>query len=268
MDLYHHVYTFGNKPFGWESVLDDAQKSFMMLCQGIEALGLGYTPRKELVLAALCVPLESVRVVIVGQDPFPSNATGFAFSSREIKPSHRAIFAELQRSIPGFVIPNHGDLTSWCQEGVLLLNMDLTTAPGKSGTHKGLSGGVMHCIVRALQNGPRKVIWVLWGQNSQKIGQMLGDDALILKAAHPSPLNRTGGFVGCDHFSKINTYFVSHGELPIWWHLPPVAHPPRTVDLMLLTDETQHHNIDETTRQYTINIDTDISDATAIRYSF
>jgi uracil-DNA glycosylase len=171
-------------------------------------------------------PLNKVRVVIIGQDPYhgPNQAHGLCFSVLPgIRPpaSLQNIYKELQTDLQ---IPpvSHGYLLSWAKQGVLMLNSVLTVEQGKPESHKGrgwerFTDQVIH-ILNAQQ---QPLIFVLWGSHAQSKGQHI--DArkhLILKAAHPSPFSAHRGFLGCKHFSKINAALVARSESPIDWCLP------------------------------------------------
>ena len=166
---------------------------------------------------------EHVRVCILGQDPYhgPGQAHGLAFSVPRgvtIPPSLRNVFKELARDCGG-PPPAHGDLGSWSDQGVLLLNTVLSVAEGKAGSHGHLGWQtVTEAILGALNHRP--VVFLLWGRHAQEYkGRLvaLHPDHLILEAPHPSPLSAHRGFIGCGHFSEVNRWLKGRGEAPIEW---------------------------------------------------
>ena len=168
-------------------------------------------------------PLEKVRVVILGQDPYhgENQAQGLAFSvpaDQKLPPSLRNIFKELANDL-GHGPPQKGDLTSWAKQGVLLLNTALTVEAGKAGSHHGKGWELFTDSILSLISEQRKnVVFVLWGAPAQKKTQLIDESRhLILTAPHPSPLSSYRGFFGSKPFSKINTYLQSQGLSPIDW---------------------------------------------------
>ena len=170
-------------------------------------------------------PLEKVRLVILGQDPYHgvNQAHGLCFSVRpgvSLPPSLLNIYKELERDL-GIKPAKHGNLESWARQGVLLLNSVLTVEQGKAASHQGKGWEKFTDNVIALLNDrPYPIIFVLWGNYAQKKGQVIDVKRhVILTAAHPSPLSAHRGFFGCGHFSKINEYLKRWGEEPINWQL-------------------------------------------------
>ena len=171
-------------------------------------------------------PLDKVKVVILGQDPYhgPHQAHGLAFSVNEgiaFPPSLQNIFKELETDIEDFQIPMHGDLTSWAEQGVFLLNTVLTVQKGLANSHADWGWEQFTDEVIATLNNQREhIVFMLWGAHAQKKGRMINKDKqLILTAPHPSPLSAYRGFFGCSHFSKANHYLIEKGHAPINWHL-------------------------------------------------
>lgn len=171
-------------------------------------------------------PLDKVKVVILGQDPYhgPHQAHGLAFSVNEgiaFPPSLQNIFKELEADIEDFQIPMHGDLTSWAEQGVFLLNTVLTVQKGLANSHADWGWEQFTDEVIATLNNQREhIVFMLWGAHAQKKGRMINKDKqLILTAPHPSPLSAYRGFFGCAHFSKANHYLIGKGYAPINWHL-------------------------------------------------
>ena len=177
-------------------------------------------PRREEIFRAFDIDLEKVRVVIFGQDPYPTkgNAMGLAFSVPEnvtpIPSSLRNIFKELESDL-GFEKPVSGDLTAWERSGVLLLNRVLTTRVGETGAHLDLGWQhITNHIAREL--GARGVIAILWGKSAQELS---GNFIKHISSAHPSPLSAYRGFFGSQPFSRANELLVAQGEEPIDWSL-------------------------------------------------
>lgn len=185
-----------------------------------------YPPRSLIFNALNTTPLNQVKVVIIGQDPYhgPNQAHGLSFSvQREVAlpPSLRNIFHELHTDL-GVPIPKHGDLTHWAEQGVLLLNSVLTVEAGQPTSHQkqGWEDFTDH-VIDVLNQQREHIVFILWGAYAQRKGQRIDPNKhLILKAAHPSPLaaNR-GGFFGCKVFSKSNNYLKQNGIEPIDWQL-------------------------------------------------
>jgi uracil-DNA glycosylase len=229
-----------NCPLTWEAVMAEAKHELNELSDDLdryEREGGPYFPMKKDIFRALeLTPLPQVRVVILGQDPYPhvnaSNgqpgAVGLSFSvarNDKITSSLRNIFQELATTVEDFVMPRHGDLTSWTRQGVLLLNSCLTVWPNSPGSHGDIWKGVVGKILSAISNLRPGTIFVLWGNIAQSFQRELGDRAIILTAPHPSGKNNSnrnakgGGFLGCNHFNQINQHLIKRGETPINWNL-------------------------------------------------
>ncbi|CAN2198977.1 Ung Uracil DNA glycosylase [Candidatus Nanopelagicaceae bacterium] len=177
-------------------------------------------PPKEAIFAAFQVDCDSIRCVIVGQDPYPTpgNAMGLAFSVNphvgKIPPSLKNIFVELE-SDQGVPIPATGDLSPWTNSGVLLLNRVLTTRVGESNAHFRLGWQkITDHIAREL--GMRSVVAILWGHQAQELS---GYFSLKVEGVHPSPLSAYRGFFGSHPFSQVNELLISTGREPIDWSL-------------------------------------------------
>ena len=185
-----------------------------------------YPPSSLIFNALNTTPLNQVKVVIIGQDPYhgPNQAHGLSFSVQRgvaLPPSLRNIFHELHTDL-GVPIPKHGDLTHWAEQGVLLLNSVLTVEAGQPTSHQkqGWEDFTDH-VIDVLNQQREHIVFILWGAYAQRKGQRIDPNKhLILKAAHPSPLaaNR-GGFFGCKVFSKSNNYLKQNGIEPIDWQL-------------------------------------------------
>lgn len=171
-------------------------------------------------------PLENVKVVILGQDPYhgPRQAHGLCFSVRPeiaIPPSLKNIYKEMESDL-GIKQPLHGHLTHWAQQGVLLLNATLTVEAGKAGSHqgKGWEQFTDQAIAILNENG-NGLVFMLWGSYAQKKGAFIDTKKhLVLRAPHPSPLSAHRGFLGCRHFSQANEYLKAQGKQVIDWQLP------------------------------------------------
>ncbi len=175
-------------------------------------------------------PLNKVRVVVLGQDPYhgPDQAHGLCFS---VKPGVRPppslvnIYKEMHSDL-GITQPNHGFLEHWANQGVLLLNSVLTVEAHQAASHRGKGWEKFtDAIVQLITASEKPVVFLLWGAYAQKKAAFVrdvndGGKHLILKAPHPSPLSAYNGFFGCNHFSKTNTFLEAQGQEPINWLLP------------------------------------------------
>ena len=184
-----------------------------------------YPPRPFYALEL--TPLSSVRVVIVGQDPYhgPQQAQGLAFHVNpnvRIPPSLRNIHKELLRDL-GITPPSNGDLTGWAKQGVLLLNNVLTVERGKANSHKGLGWETFTLnIVRYLNEREKPLVFILWGKNAIEKKKYIDSRHLVLTSVHPSPLSAYRGFFGSRPFSKTNAFLIKKGMTPIDWSIPNV----------------------------------------------
>jgi uracil-DNA glycosylase len=189
------------------------------------AAGRGYLPAGPDVLRSMTRPFDDVRVLVVGQDPYPTpgHAMGLSFSVRpDVRPVPRSlqnIFRELVDDV-GVPLPSSGDLSPWADRGVLLLNRVLTVSPGKPGSHRGKGWeSVTEQAIRSLVARDRPLVAVLWGRDAQSLAPMLDGTPLVV-SAHPSPLSASGGFFGSRPFSRVNALLAQQGALPIDWTLP------------------------------------------------
>jgi uracil-DNA glycosylase len=182
-------------------------------------------PKGDQIFRALnTCPLKNVKVVILGQDPYPTrgHAHGLCFSVEEnVKPFPKSlvnIFKEIESDL-GQAFPENGSLVRWAEQGVLLLNAVLTVEEGMPESHarKGWEQ-LTDAIISALNNNSEHVVYLLWGSKAQeKASQVDSSKNLILKTVHPSPLSAYRGFLGCKHFSKTNEYLLENGKSPIIW---------------------------------------------------
>jgi len=189
------------------------------------AAGRTYLPAGDRILRAFERPLSDVRVLVVGQDPYPTpgHAVGLSFSvAPEVRPLPRSlvnIFRELYDDL-GVGPPTNGDLTPWADAGVLLLNRVLTVAPGAAGSHRGRGWeSVTECAIKALSARGGPLAAILWGRDAQGLKPMLGGIPWV-ESPHPSPLSASRGFFGSRPFSRVNDLLVRQGGAPVDWRLP------------------------------------------------
>lgn len=189
------------------------------------AAGRGYFPAGANVLRAFTRPLGDVRVLVVGQDPYPTpgHAVGLSFSvAPNVRPLPRSlanIYAELNTDL-GIAPAAHGDLSAWFSQGVLLLNRVLTVRPGAPGSHRGKGWEqVTQQAIEALVARGGPLVAILWGRDAQNLQPMLGD-VPVIASAHPSPLSARSGFFGSRPFSRTNAALEAQGASPIDWTLP------------------------------------------------
>ncbi|HJV64373.1 MAG TPA: uracil-DNA glycosylase [Geomonas sp.] len=213
-------------------LLEEFQKPYMQqlkefLRQEISRRKTIYPKGSQYFNAFNSTPLDQVKVVILGQDPYhgPDQAHGLCFSvphGVDIPPSLVNIFKEIQSDLghPADCF-THGNLKSWADQGVLLLNSVLTVEAGRAASHQGKGWEAFTDRAISLLNEQREhVVFMLWGAYAQKKGAVIdGRKHLVLQAPHPSPLSAHRGFLGCRHFSKANNYLVKHGIEPVDWRL-------------------------------------------------
>ena len=190
------------------------------------AAGRGYLPAGPNVLRAFGYPLSEVRVLVVGQDPYPTpgHPIGLSFAvERSVRPIPRSlqnIYRELHDDL-GVLPAAHGDLTGWAENGVMLLNRVLTVRPGASGSHRGKGWEeVTECAIRGLVDRGGPLVAILWGRDAGALRPLLGD-VPVVASAHPSPLSASGGFFGSRPFSRVNALLAEQGTRPIEWALSP-----------------------------------------------
>ncbi|MDP9116492.1 MAG: uracil-DNA glycosylase [Actinomycetota bacterium] len=186
--------------------------------------GRTYLPAGPKVLRAFTQPFDDVRVLIVGQDPYPTpgHPIGLSFAVdpdiRPIPRSLRNIYRELQSDL-GIATPEHGDLTRWAEHGVLLLNRVLTVAPGAPAAHRGQGWeAVTDQAIRALVARDAPLVAILWGREAQTLLPLLGTTPAVA-SAHPSPMSADRGFFGSKPFSRANALLVEQGSEPVDWGL-------------------------------------------------
>lgn len=184
-----------------------------------------YPKKIEVFNAFKLTPFENIKVVILGQDPYhgPNQAHGLSFSVNygvKIPPSLANIYKELKSDI-GFSIPSHGNLTTWANQGVLLLNATLTVRSGEPASHQKQGWEVFtDAVIKRISDEKEHCVFLLWGNFAKSKTPLIDlEKHLVLTAAHPSPL-AGGAFFGCKHFSKTNDYLKSHQINPIDWTIP------------------------------------------------
>ncbi|AOG08445.1 MULTISPECIES: uracil-DNA glycosylase [Rhizobium/Agrobacterium group] len=219
----------------WKAVLGDEfaqpyMRNLKDFLRAEKAAGKQIFPKGAEYFRALdLTPLDEVRVVILGQDPYhgAGQAHGLCFSVKpgvRIPPSLVNIYKELQSDL-GIAPARHGFLEHWAQQGVLLLNSVLTVEEARAASHQGQGWErFTDAVIRAVNEDCEHVVFMLWGSYAQKKAAFVdGSRHLILKAPHPSPLSAHNGFFGCRHFSQANDYLLSKGRNAIDWQLPSEA---------------------------------------------
>ncbi|MGQ0465772.1 MAG: uracil-DNA glycosylase [Sporichthyaceae bacterium] len=213
---------------GWAQALDPVAAQIAALGDFLRAevaAGRTYLPAGPNVLRAFTQPFDDVRVLIVGQDPYPTpgHAVGLSFSvSPETRPIPRSlqnIYKEYVADL-GLPAPSSGDLSPWTEQGVLLLNRVLTVAPGNPGSHRGKGWEeVAEQAIRALESRDSPLVAILWGRDAATLEPLLGDVPCIV-SAHPSPMSADRGFFGSRPFSRANALLDELGCEPVDWRLP------------------------------------------------
>jgi uracil-DNA glycosylase len=188
------------------------------------AAGRQYLPAGPNVLRAFQRPMDQVRVLVVGQDPYPTpgHPIGLSFAvDRHVRPLPRSlgnIYREMRDDV-GIAPPAHGDLTAWSDQGVLLLNRVLTVAPGQPASHKGKGWEpITEAAIRALVARGGPLVAILWGRDAQTLTPIL-DGVPIIASAHPSPMSADRGFFGSKPFSRTNALLTEQGAPPVDWAL-------------------------------------------------
>src|SRR5829696_7072937 len=213
----------------WKEALEDEFKKpyFKQIVEHLKtekAQGKTIYPPGSLIFNAFDkTPLEKVKAVILGQDPYhgPRQAMGLSFSVPKgvaPPPSLINIFKELHDDV-GVPIPNHGNLTHWAEQGVFLLNASLTVRAGEPMSHSKIGWAEFtNTVIKKISEEKEHVVFLLWGKFAQEKRVLIDESKhLILRSVHPSPLSASGGFFGCRHFSKTNQYLMSYGIDPIDW---------------------------------------------------
>ncbi len=216
---------------GWKNLLKDefTKPYFKQIVQHLktekEQGKIIYPPGRFIFNAFDTTPLDKVKVVIIGQDPYHGarQAHGLCFSVQRgvpPPPSLLNIFKELHDDI-GCPIPTHGDLTKWAEQGVFLLNASLSVRAAEPMSHARIGWALFtDTVIRKISDEKKHVVFMLWGKFAQEKRALIDDSKhLILRSVHPSPLSAHAGFFGCKHFSKANEYLVSKGIDPIDWKI-------------------------------------------------
>jgi uracil-DNA glycosylase len=211
---------------GEQQALAYFQQILHVVQQQRDAGKIIYPPQEDVYNAFRYTELDKVKVVILGQDPYhgPSQAHGLSFSVRKgIKPppSLLNIYKELAQDIAGFVIPVHGCLQNWAEQGVLLLNTVLTVEQGKAHSHAKIGWEQFtDAVIARLSEQRSGLVFLLWGSHAQRKGSVIDRSKHhVLCAPHPSPLSAYRGFLGCKHFSQANELIQQQGLAPINWQL-------------------------------------------------
>ncbi|AYY14533.1 uracil-DNA glycosylase [Actinobacteria bacterium YIM 96077] len=213
---------------GWARALEPVEGQIAAMGEFLRAeiaAGRSYLPAGENVLRAFHQPFDDVRVLIVGQDPYPTpgHAVGLSFSVAPdvspLPPSLVNIFQEYANDL-GFPEPSNGDLTRWSEHGVLLLNRALTVAPRQPASHRGKGWEtVTEQAIRALVARDKPFVAILWGRDARNLRPLLGETPCI-ESPHPSPMSAQNGFFGSRPFSRANEILRARGMDPVDWKLP------------------------------------------------
>ncbi|MCU1469042.1 MAG: uracil-DNA glycosylase [Glaciihabitans sp.] len=213
---------------GWAAALAPAAGEIARLGNHLRAetaAGRGYLPTGQNVLRVFTYPFDEVRVLIVGQDPYPTpgHPIGLSFAVdpgvRPVPRSLQNIYRELHADL-GIATPANGDLTPWASHGIMLLNRVLTVRPGVAGSHRGIGWeAVTELAIRALVARDKPLVAILWGRDAGTLRPLLGSTPIVA-SAHPSPLSASGGFFGSKPFSRANELLVGLGADPVDWSLP------------------------------------------------
>ena len=215
---------------GWARALEPVGDQVAQMGEFLRseiAAGQRYLPAGQNVLRAFTFPFDQVRVLIVGQDPYPTpgHAVGLSFSvASDVRPLPRSlenIYKEYSSDL-GYPAPANGDLSPWAERGVMLLNRVLTVRPGTPASHRGKGWeAVTECAIRALVARAQPLVAVLWGRDASTLKPMLdGGDCVAIESPHPSPLSASRGFFGSRPFSRANELLGQLGAEQIDWRLP------------------------------------------------
>ncbi|TLP98280.1 uracil-DNA glycosylase [Nesterenkonia salmonea] len=219
---------------GWERALAPAEPQFAAVAEKLKrrrAQGEQILPAPENVLRAFRQPFDEVKVLVIGQDPYPTpgHPIGMSFAvAADVRPLPRSlgnIFKELQSDL-GIAPSLHGDLTHWAQQGVLMLNRVLTVQAGEPASHRGIGWeAVTETAVRALAESGKPLVSILWGVQARQLQPILnaGSHTEVIVSPHPSPLSASRGFFGSRPFSRTNEALQRLGADPIDWTLPPAG---------------------------------------------
>lgn len=209
----------------WVQPLAPVADDIAALGERLRAEGAPYLPAGDLVLRAFRTPLDAVRVLIVGQDPYPTpgHPIGLSFAvDPHVRPLPRSlanIYRELHDDL-GITPAPHGDLSAWSSQGVMLLNRVLTVAPGQPASHRGWGWErVTEHAIRVLVARDQPLVAVLWGRDAMNLAPLLGSTATV-SSPHPSPLSASRGFFGSRPFSRLNALLQEQGADAVDWRIP------------------------------------------------
>ena len=223
---------------GWATALAPVSDQVAQMGEFLRAeiaADRGYLPAGPNVLRAFTFPFEAVRVLIVGQDPYPTpgHAVGLSFSvAPDVRPLPRSlsnIFTEYSADL-GYPAPANGDLMPWAQRGVMLLNRVLTVRAGTPASHRGKGWEVVtECAIRALAARDEPMVAILWGRDAATLTPLLAEGGCaVIESAHPSPLSASRGFFGSRPFSRANDLLAGMGVPVVDWRLPSTGDESRT----------------------------------------
>lgn len=209
---------------GWADALAPVGDDIAAIGERLRAGGQPYLPAGSHVLRAFERPLDEVKVLIVGQDPYPTpgHPVGLSFAvERDVRPVPRSlanIYTEMRTDL-GVAAPEHGDLSAWADQGVMLLNRVLTVSPGQPASHRGWGWeGITEHAIRALAARDRPLVAILWGAQARSLAPLLGSVPRI-ESPHPSPLSAHRGFFGSRPFSRANALLAEQGADPVDWRV-------------------------------------------------
>lgn len=218
-------------PSSWISLFREAHSDIVTISEFIQAqestIGAVIPYKKDIFRAQELCKLESVCLVILGQDPYYNIvkgsyvANGIAFSVNRgvaVPKSLENVFKVLHKTVPGFEMPGHGDLTKWVEQGVLLLNTSLTVMPDSPNAHKGIWASYTTKLLHKIAQVNPQCVYMLWGGEAQAYDKIITSKN-ILFTSHPSPLGAYRGFMACNHFNEANEMLVKQGRKPINWNL-------------------------------------------------
>jgi len=212
-----------------EALWDEFQKPYFrelkkFLVEEKASKQVVYPPGSKIFTAFNLTPLDEVKVVLLGQDPYhgPNQAHGLCFSVLEPTkppPSLVNIYKEIHRDL-GIPAPEHGNLSSWARQGVFMLNTALTVRKGQAGSHRKKGWEQFtDAVIRTVSERNKNLVFLLWGRDAQSKENLVGEGHLGLKTTHPSPFSARHGFEGCSHFSRTNAYLKEHGKAEINWEI-------------------------------------------------
>lgn len=215
---------------GWDAALADQRDQFTAVGDTVrqrQRAGEQVLPAPENILRVFRQPFDSVKVLILGQDPYPTpgHPVGMSFSvARHVRPLARSltnIYQELHHDL-GIAPAEHGDLTAWADQGVMLLNRVLTVEAGAPGSHRRIGWEqITEAAVQALATRDAPLVAMLWGNDARKMAPLIrqGTHTLVLESSHPSPLSARRGFFGSRPFSRANEFLSAHGADPVDWQI-------------------------------------------------